>query len=401
MSISQTTTPIVLDDGTRSDGYVALPDSGAGPGLLLLPDRHGCGDHAKHQANLYAEEGWVVVVPDLYAREPAATTRMGYDDTGRAAAERRAGSFDTAQAARDAAQALTSLLSLPACSGKAGLLGFDTGATTACLLAGDDTRPACVVAYDPHDPPAALQATAETTIPVLLHLAGAPTPDHTATTDNPLHTIHYYDGVAAGFDNRNHPAYNRPAQMMAKSRTLACLRAALGPRYDLASLWEHHLYTEFAERDVDDSMVTMVDEPYVFVVPTVTGGTGKRDLHRWYSDHFHFQNPEDTRIVPISRTIGTDRLVDEFIFCFTHDRVMDWILPGIDPTNKPIEIPMIAVVNFRGDKLYHEHIWWDQASVLVQAGLLDPRGLPVTGADQAAAMQDETLPRNRLIPGWG
>ncbi len=177
-------------------------------------------------------------------------------------------------------------------------------------------------------------------------------------------------------------------------------RRAGRPGCDLAALWEAHLYSEFAERDVDVSMDTMVDDPYVLVVPTVTGGTGKRDLHRWYSNHFHFQNPVDTRIVPVSRTIGSDRVVDEFVFCFTHDRVMDWILPGVAPTGRSIEVAMIAVVCFRGPRLYHEHIWWDQATVLVQAGLLDPAGLPVTGAEQAAALLDEDLPRNRLIPGW-
>src|SRR5690606_7450689 len=116
--------------------------------------------------------------------------------------------------------------------------------------------------------------------------------------------LHVYAGVAPGFDDANDPAFNRSAHWLAKSRTLELLRRTLGPVYDIAQLWEQHLHSEFVERDVDESMDTMVDEPYVLVVPTVTGGTGKADLHRWYSRHFHFQNPDDTRIIPISRTIG-------------------------------------------------------------------------------------------------
>ena len=61
---------------------------------------------------------------------------------------------------------------------------------------------------------------------------------------------------------------------------------------------------------------------------------------------------------------------------------------------------MLAVVCFRGDKLYNEHIYWDQASVLVQIGLLDPTGLPVAGIQTTRKMVDETLPSNALMPNW-
>lgn len=289
------------------------------------------------------------------------------------------------------------------------MVGSDIGGVLlACQLAVGNTAIACAVAYGAPGVEALINDLGQTRVPILLHIAAddpARTPAvfeqlQAAATQHALVGVYVYPAVRPGFDNRNNAAYNRSAHDMARSRTLASLREVIGPKYDLAGLWDAHLYSEFAERDVDVSMATMVDEPYVLVVPTVTGGTGKKDLHRWYSHHFHFQNPEDTRIVPISRTVGSDRVVDEFIFCFTHDRVMDWILPGVPPTGKTVEIPMIAVVNFRGPKLYHEHIWWDQASVLVPTGLLKAEGLPVSGAEQAAAMQDEQLPRNTLIPGW-
>ncbi len=88
------------------------------------------------------------------------------------------------------------------------------------------------------------------------------------------------------------------------------------------------------------------------------------------------------------------------LFCFTHDREIDWMLPGVPPTGRYVEVPLVAVVTMRGDKLYNEHIYWDQASVLVQIGLLDPAGLPVSGAEQSRKLLDKTLPSNELMANW-
>jgi carboxymethylenebutenolidase len=171
----------------------------------------------------------------------------------------------------------------------------------------------------------------------------------------------------------------------------------LGPVYDLNALWEAHCYHEFATRDVEAVMPTMVAQPYVNHVPTMTGGVGHDNLKRFYTHHFVNSNPADTKLIPISRTIGADRIVDEFIFSCTHDCEIDWLLPGVAPTGKYFEVPMLAVVCFRGDKLYNEHIYWDQASVLVQVGLLDPEGLPVAGIESARKLLDESLPSNELM----
>ena len=132
----------------------------------------------------------------------------------------------------------------------------------------------------------------------------------------------------------------------------------------------------------------------------LTGGVGYAELHRFYKNHFIPKTPKDTRLVPVSRTVGADRVIDEMLFCFTHDEEIDWMLPGVAPTGKYVEIPLVAIVNFRGDKLYHEHIYWDQASVLVQIGLLDPAGLPVAGRASAAKLVDESQPSNELMARW-
>ncbi len=167
---------------------------------------------------------------------------------------------------------------------------------------------------------------------------------------------------------------------------------------DLPFLWEEHLRHEFETKNTEETLLTMVEDAYVNHVPVMTGGYGKSHLRQFYSTHFIPQMPDDTQIIPISRTVGGDRLVEEFVFKFTHDIQMDWMLPGIPPTGKQVESPFVVIVQFHGDKLAHEHIYWDQAGVLVQLGLLDLYKLPITGRSQATKVKDPTLPSNELIP---
>src|SRR4051794_37137483 len=167
--------------------------------------------------------------------------------------------------------------------------------------------------------------------------------------------------------------------------------------HDLAALWEEHCRHEFETRDVDATMATMTPEPYVNHVPTMAGGVGHDELKRFYKYHFIGGHSPDTTMIPVSRTVGADCLVDEMIFRFTHDSVVDWMLPGVPPTGRVVEVALVAIVRFRDGKVAHEHIYWDQASVLVQIGLLDPRGLPVAGAESAQKVLDPTIPANSLI----
>ena len=165
----------------------------------------------------------------------------------------------------------------------------------------------------------------------------------------------------------------------------------------LNDLWEEHVRDEFAIRDTEATLRTMVPDAYVNHVPVMTGGNGRGALREFYSRRFIPQMPPDTEIIPVSRTIGTDRLVDEMIFRFTHTLEMDWLLPGVPPTGKRVEIPLVAVVHFREGKLAHEHIYWDQASVLVQLGILSANDLPVAGVETARKVLDPSLPSNLLM----
>ncbi len=167
--------------------------------------------------------------------------------------------------------------------------------------------------------------------------------------------------------------------------------------YDLVTLWEAHCRCEFETRDVDATMATMVAEPYVNHIPTMTGGVGHDELKRFYKYHFIGVNPPDFRLTSISRTIGADRIVDEFVVHFTHTTEIDWMLPGVAPTGREVNVPTVAIVQFEGDKLVHEHIYWDQASVLVQIGKLDPSGLPIAGGEAAHKAMDKKSPSNTLM----
>src|SRR6516162_2201369 len=152
---------------------------------------------------------------------------------------------------------------------------------------------------------------------------------------------------------------------------------------DMVRLWELHTRLEFATRDAVATVGTMTPDNYVNHVPVMTGGRGHDEMIEFYGKYFIPQMPADATLRPLARTVGKNRLIDEFVFSFTHDVQMAWMLPGVPPTHRKVEVPMVVVVQFQADKIASERIYWDQASVLVQIGLIDPTGLPVVGVASA------------------
>ncbi|KAL4921385.1 LEA domain protein [Aspergillus aurantiobrunneus] len=246
-------------------------------------------------------------------------------------------------------------------------------------------------------------------IPTIQHLSGSASMKllRTAETmqyDYPKMNSHLFAlPTCTGFDYAT--------EAISHSRYLTFLKKHMdGPYFDLKAIWDEHTYFEFVARSVEHTMSTMVQEPYVNHITTITGGIGREKLTNFYRDHIIFSNPRDIESHLISRTVGIDRVVDEAI--------MTIIFPGIPPTGLKLEIPYTAVVNIRGDRLYNEHLIWDQATVLKQLGLLPgslpypyslPAGnepgssefvvkLPVAGAEMAAKMRDKNaVPSNELI----
>ncbi|KAF5388214.1 hypothetical protein D9615_000053 [Tricholomella constricta] len=266
-------------------------------------------------------------------------------------------------------------------------------------------------------------------IPTLVHLPRGSKPAVSSSSVD----FHVYPCASPRFVLPQTTEYDPGSAALAHSRSLVFLRKWLGgPVFDLEAIWDEHTYFEFEDRSVAKTMGTMVAEPYVNHVPTVnivisgalqlnsdgpqmTGGVRRENLTAFYRDHFIFANPPDTAMQVVSRTVGPDRVIDEFIFSFTHDRIVDALLPGVPPSGKKLTIPMIAVVNIRGDRLYNEHIWWDQATALRQAGVLPshvpyptPEGdwslrLPVAGPESAAMLLDEANGKSNLMfeDDWG
>jgi len=166
---------------------------------------------------------------------------------------------------------------------------------------------------------------------------------------------------------------------------------------DLGAVFDAHIAAEFATPDLDATMATMTAAPVLTHVPVLTGGNGYDAVRSFYGKYFHGHWPADTSMVRLSRTVIENRLIDELIVSFTHDIEMPAMLPGVQPTGRKVELPHVVVVGFSGGKIAYERIYWDQASLLVQIGLLDPAHLPVTGVEQARRVLDPTLPSNQLI----
>jgi carboxymethylenebutenolidase len=170
---------------------------------------------------------------------------------------------------------------------------------------------------------------------------------------------------------------------------------------DLGAVFDDHVRAEFVDRDLDATMATMTEDPYLNHVPVMTGGVGREAVARFYQSYFIGHWPADTQVVRVSRTAGETQVVDELVLRFTHDIEMPALLPGIAPTRRRVELAFAVVVGFRDGKITHEHIYWDQASLLAQIGLLDPEKLPVVGAEHARKVLDPSLPANELIERAG
>lgn len=163
----------------------------------------------------------------------------------------------------------------------------------------------------------------------------------------------------------------------------------------LLDIFQQHIDAEL-RRDLNTTLATMTPEPHLNNIPTMIGGVGLDGVRNFYSNFILSGKffPPDIEMVPVSRTIDEHQLVDEIIFKFTHTTEIGWMLPNIAPTGKRVEIPLVVIVGFSQNKVTHEHIYWDQASVLVQLGLLDPTNLPIHGVETAQKM-DEL--RKRLL----
>lgn len=399
---------VQVPSGGHFQAYLATSVDGRGPGVVLCQEIFGVNEAMREVADLLAEEGYTVLVPDLYWRQEPGV-QLGYTELDFGRAYELYQGFDETLGIDDIRASLNALEALPQCQpGDLGVVGYCLGGKLAYLAACRLPEVACAVGYYGVGIENALSEIEGLQGRLVLHMAEqdqfCPAEARSAIQETlqnkPGVELYVYPGVDHAFARPNGHHYHKPSALLAHERTIAALRRVLGPDYNLSDLWDEHVRHEFDTRDVPATMATMVAEPYVNHIPTMTGGVGAKELSRFYQHHFVHGNPKDMALTPLSRTVGASQIVDEFIMSFTHDTEIDWMLPGVAPTGRYVEIPMLGVVKFRGPKLYHEHIYWDQASVLVQIGLLDPTGLPVAGVVTAQKLLDESLPSNTLMPSW-
>lgn len=357
-------------NGRTVEARAAVHHSGSGPGLLLLADEAGLDEGIKARADLFGEEGYSVLAlaSDLSVADVAAAARL--------------------------------LAGLPETEGDLAVIGHGAGGVLACRAAAEAGFKA-LVAFDALALAEAPALVAGLPCPFVLQFGTRDAPDAAAAVEA-LQPRGRKDGsrvlgweeAGPGFAIPARDSYHRLADDLVHTRTLELIRRVLGPYYDFVALFAEHVHHEFVTRDVDATMATMIDEPYVNHVPTLAGGVGHDMLKRFYKYHFVDQNAGGRDRTRISYTMGPDRVVLETYTRFRHDSVIDRYFPGIEPTGKEVEIVTVIIVKFRGDKVCHEHLYWDQGSALKQIGVLDAPGLPLAGPEAARKVLDETLPSN-------
>jgi carboxymethylenebutenolidase len=154
----------------------------------------------------------------------------------------------------------------------------------------------------------------------------------------------------------------------------------------LLEVWQQHIYSEFVMKDANAALATMSDNPHVLMVPVASGGRGRDGVYKYYHELFLAQLPADITSVLISQVLGTDILAEEAVYEFTHDRAMDWMIPGVPPTGKRIEVGVVGIITFEKGKIASEHLYWDHASVLAQVGVVNAATVPVKGVESARTL---------------
>ena len=366
-SVSSMEDLVQIKDGIR-DSYFAVHSSGSGPGLLMVCGQEVELNALKDRIRLFAEEGYAVL------------------------------GFKGLVAGPDVSEAAKTLSSQPGCISKPVCIVHGTAAPAVLSAAASFHA---VAAFDALN--LAKRVASDTyPCPVIFLFGTKNATTASAEAEKVEHAIDRRNGSRIFLWPEAKPGFSLPGSShfdaridgLAHSRVLELVRRMVGPHYDYVGLFADHIRHEFETRDVDATMETMIGDPYVNHVATLAGGVGHDMLKRFYKYHFVDQNSLDRESVTVSHTLGPDRVVIELVVRFKHDQVLDRYFPGIPPTERYVELATVLIVKFRGDKVCHEHIYWDQGSALKQIGVLDAANLPIAGAEAARKVLDVTRPSN-------
>lgn len=320
--------------GIDIEAFETVHNSGSGPGLLLISDRAGVDASLRKRAELFGAEGYSVIATGCDV-----TTEQMID-------------------------LLAFLKSRPETNGGIVAVGHGAGASKLISMAPEADLLA-MVGFDAMEIEGLPEALERVPCPFVLQFGTRNEPQASALAKSLKSALRRKDGsrvfdwseAAPGFAMPLRDVFDKRVDSLAHTRTLELIRRVVGPYYDFAALFAEHTYHEFTTKDVDATMETMIDEPYVNHVPTLAGGVGHEMLKRFYKYHFVDQNAGGRDRLRISYTLGSDRVVLESYTKFRHDCVIDRYFPGIAPTGNVIEIATVIIVKFRGDKVCHEHLY--------------------------------------------
>lgn len=397
-------------DGEKFSGYLALPESGRGPGILLIQEVFGVNPHIRKVADLYAQAGYVVLAPDLFFRMWP-DVELGYSGGDMEKALSYKQKFDEEQGILDLQAALAHLRALPHVQGGVAALGFCIGGRLAYRLA-THAKLEAAVAYYGADTDKHLGEAASLSCPMIIHLAADDNLIPPASIEKIMATmaprkntrVFVYENAGHGFNCDARPAYNQRAALLAQSRTIQFLSSTIGPRIDVEELFDHFQFYSLNKKDIDNVMDCLTSDAVITYVPTLCGGHEAHEVKRFYQELFNALGG-DARITTVSRTVSANKVIEELVLSFTHDRTMEFILPGVPPTNKKVEIPLVMLATFRLDKVARLNVYWDQASVLMQTGILHDVASPVSlhmparGNEQASRILDDSVKVAKLNSG--
>ncbi len=389
----------MVDINVKNDyqGYFSTSIEQKGPNLLLIQEIFGVNNHIKSVADTYAKQGYNVLAPDLfYKLKPGFT--CGYSQDDMSEAFKLYSQFDIDSGVADLQEAVNYLKNLPTSNGKIAVLGFCLGGTMSYRLACQSNDIDAAVSYYGGGIENYLDLGKNIKCPIIFHYGSLDKHIPLSSVNKVENLIKdknackvYIYNADHGFNCDERGSYNKISAQVAFERSLTFLQQIIGPDYDLNSIWEDHTQYEFTNFDVEATLATMTPDAIVNHVPTLTGGLGLDELKNFYTKHFIKHMPSDTKINVLNRTITSHKIIDEMIFSFTHDSVIDFMLPNVKPTGKYVEIAMVAVVTFEGDKIAIENVYWDQASVLLQLGLIEASKLPVAGSISAQKRIDKNF----------
>jgi carboxymethylenebutenolidase len=219
---------VTMPDGGDMNLAVWTPDSGSGPGILLIQEIFGVGDRLRTVGVRLADAGYVVAAPEVFWRF-APGWSVEPDEAGMQEAIGKIGQLDFPQAIADCGVALDATAALPEATGTPGVLGFCLGGSLAFAVAAD-FEPTVAVSYYGSQVPAMLSKLDRITVPILFHfgsldeyIPGEGVEALVAATAGREHTVVNIEIAGHAFDNEARLFYNESAAKSAWSKTLAFL----------------------------------------------------------------------------------------------------------------------------------------------------------------------------------